>query len=129
MAKAAFFQRNTANYLLDSVPESEQRDLGRLLERVEVERGQRIYRQGRPIDYLYFPTTALFSWMGMTGQGERVEVGMVGREGMLGMPHLFDYEASPFDAEVVIAGEVFRGQASRVRERFERLVSLQKLLL
>jgi len=129
MAKAAFIPRNAANYLLDSLPETERRDLSRLLEKVEVEPGQRIYRQGRPIDYVYFPTSAILSWTGMTRQGERAEVGMVGWEGMLGMSHLAGFDASPFDAEVAIAGEALRAQASRVREKFERLVSLQNLLL
>src|SRR5262249_36330548 len=122
-------QSNSANYVLESLPEAERRDLARLLERVEIEAGQRIYRQGRPIDYLYFPTTAILSWTGMTRSGERAELGMVGREGMLGMPHLVGYDVSPFDAEVAIGGEALRAQAGRVREKFERLASLQKVLL
>src|SRR5262245_51056357 len=129
MSKSSFAQRSAANYLLDSLPESERRDLARLLEKVEVEPGQRIYRQGRPIDYLYFPTTAILSWTGMTRQGERAEVGLVGWEGMLGIPHLIGHDAAPFDAEVAIAGEALRAQAGRVREKFERLLSLQKLLV
>jgi len=128
MAKAGLSRHYGVNFLLNSLPENEYQDLVRLLERVQVETGQAIYQQGAAMDYLYFPTTAILSWMGATRHGERSEVGVVGWEGMLGIPHLLGYEASPFDAEVAIAGEVLRVESNRIRPNFERLTSLQRLL-
>lgn len=128
VAKVVCSQHNGGNFLLSSLPDSEYRDLAPLLDQVHVGPGQAIYRQGEPIDYLYFPTTAILSWVGTTRQGERSGVCVVGWEGMLGIPYLLGYEASPFHAQVAIGGEALRAEPARVGQRFEHLVSLQRLL-
>jgi CRP-like cAMP-binding protein len=128
MAKAAPSQHNGGNFLLHSLPEREYREIAPLLESIRVEPEQIIYRQGEPIEYVYFPTTAMLSWIGTTQAGERVEVGVVGWEGMLGIPELLGYEVSPYGVEVELPGEVLRVKASRFKREFERLNSIHSLL-
>jgi CRP-like cAMP-binding protein len=128
MAKAAASQHTGANFLLRSLPEREYREIAPLLDPVRVEPEQIIYRQGEPIEYVYFPTTAMLSWIGTTQAGERVEVGVVGWEGMLGIPELLGYEVSPYGVEVELPGEVLRVKASRFKQEFERLNSIHSLL-
>jgi CRP-like cAMP-binding protein len=128
LAKAPFQRPDTANFLLNALPESEYQELVPLLEPIHLEAGQAIYRQGGPLDQVYFPTTAILSWVGVTRMGERAEVGVVGWEGMLGIPALLGYAMSPYDAAVAMPGEVLRAESSLVMEKFARLQSLQRLL-
>ena len=117
-----------ANFLLRSLPDRELRRYRAAARPVRVEPEQIIYRQGEPIEYVYFPTTAMLSWIGSTQAGERVEVGVVGWEGMLGIPELLGFEISPYGVEVELPGEVLRIKASRFKKEFERLNSIHSLL-
>lgn len=53
------------------------------LERVKLERGQEVERPGVPIDHVYFPESGLLSVLATAG-GKKIEVGMIGYEGMTG---------------------------------------------
>ena len=128
MGKVVRGPHNGGNFLLSSLPDGEYRDLAPLLEQVHVGAGQAIYRQGGPMDHVYFPTTAALSWVGSTRRGERTEVGLVGWEGMLGIPALLGYAGAPFAAEAAMDGEVMRAGSSPVKEQLDRLKSLQRLL-
>lgn len=52
------------------------------------------------MDYVYFPTTAVLSWVAITEDGDRAEVGMVGWEGMVGIQILLGRNALPYQVEV-----------------------------
>src|SRR5262245_1052260 len=116
------------NFLLRSLPREDYSALVGSMERLEVESEQMIYRQDEPIEYIYFPTTAMLSWIATTDAGERVEVGVVGWEGMVGVPELLGYETSPYGVEVELPGEVLRIRASHFKKAFERLTSIHSLL-
>ena len=128
MAKAAPCRHPGANFLLRSFPDREYAQIAPQLDQVHVEPEQVIYRQGEPIDYVYFPTTAMLSWVGSTRAGERVEVGVVGWEGMLGIPELLGFELSPYGVEVELPGDVLRIKASRFKKEYERMNSIHSLL-
>jgi CRP-like cAMP-binding protein len=128
MAKAATSRHAGANFLLRSLPDSEYAHIAPMLDPVRVEPEEVIYRQGEPIDYVYFPTTAMLSWIGSTRAGERVEVGVVGWEGMLGIPELLGFEVSPYGVEVELPGQVLRMKASRFKKQYERMNSIHSLL-
>jgi CRP-like cAMP-binding protein len=128
MAKAPPSRHTGSNFLLRSLSHREYDHIAPLLDQVRVETEDVIYRQGEPIEYVYFPTTAMLSWVGSTQAGERVEVGVVGWEGMLGIPELLGFEISPYGAEVELPGEVLRIDASRFKKEFDRLNSIHGLL-
>jgi CRP-like cAMP-binding protein len=48
-------------------------------------RGQALSRVGEPIEHVYFPTGGLISMMAVIGEGQRIEVAMIGREGGVGL--------------------------------------------
>jgi CRP-like cAMP-binding protein len=128
MAKAAPYCSPIANFLLRSLPQKEYDELRLRLESVQVEPEQVIYRQTEPIEYIYFPTTAMLSWIATTSEGERVEVGVVGWEGIVGIPELLGYEASPYGVECELPGEVLRIRTNDFKQEFERLNSIHSLL-
>src|SRR5215831_7324208 len=128
MAKATPMPHVGANFLLRSLPDKDYAQIAPQLDQLHVEPEQVIYRQSEPIDYVYFPTTAMLSWVGSTRAGERVEVGVVGWEGMLGIPELLGFELSPYGVEVELPGDVLRMKASRFKKEYEQLNSIHSLL-
>jgi CRP-like cAMP-binding protein len=84
------------------------------LEVISFPRGQVLYEPGDPIAYAYFPHDAMVSLVNVMEDGSSVEVGVFGREGVLGLlSALVTREA--FGRYVVQMG----GTASRIP--FERL--------
>src|SRR5947209_17172348 len=53
-----------------------------------------IYEVGAPLDYVYFIEQGLVSILMNMSNGSTIEVGMIGREGMVGMPALLGGETS-----------------------------------
>ena len=80
-------QRLVGNRVLESVPQSE---LGALeqLERVSLNFGQILYEAGGTIRFVYFPINSLISLLTAVDKRRTLEVGMVGNEGMAGMPFI-----------------------------------------
>ena len=79
------------NFLLDRLLPSELESLKPYLEMVQLEAAQLLYagRAEEPLEYVYFPVDAVTSMlMRMTHESE-IEVGLVGREGMIGVQAAF----------------------------------------
>lgn len=72
------------NRLLSSLAESERQLLAPYLCRVPLGANQYLYRQGHPIDRVYFPESGLVSLVVTMTDGRSVEVGLVGNEGATG---------------------------------------------
>src|SRR5689334_22446167 len=74
------------NLLLSCLPPLERVRLEPRLERVRFAVKDPLYESNVPIAHVYFPLSGLFSIVATTGEGFVVEVGLVGREGMVGLP-------------------------------------------
>jgi CRP-like cAMP-binding protein len=61
--------------------------------------------------------------------GARIEVGMVGFEGMIGLPVLLGSGTSPWEAMVQVDGRAWRMPASTFRSALAELPSLIRVLL
>lgn len=72
------------------------------LERVQLEDGNILISAGEPIENTYFPETAVTAFRDVLADGSRVEVGIVGYEGMAGWPAILGCDLSPH--EVVVQG-------------------------
>ncbi len=104
----------TTNLLLGVLPEPEQRRVASYCERVELAPRTTLLRPDSPVDYVWFPDSGVCSNLIQLGNGEAVEVGLVGREGMIGIPLVLGGFANPFHAIVQA-----RGTATRIaREPF-----------
>lgn len=100
------------------------------LERVSLNQGEIIYELNVSIDYIYFPETAVFSMIATMEDGDTVEVGPVGDEGMLGLNVYFGECVSPNRVIVHVAGSALRVKAGVLREELHREKSpLPPLLL
>ncbi len=117
--------------LLDALPRTEQRLLDSHLERVRLEHGQTLYWPDVPITHVYFPddrTPSVVSLVSHGAGGEEVEAGLVGREGMAGLPVFLGAEAAPHRALAQVPGEAWRMPATALREACEESAPLRRVL-
>jgi CRP-like cAMP-binding protein len=71
---------------------------------------------------------ALVSIVSMNSEGATVEIGLVGREGMVGVPAILG-GVTPYRAVVQMGGDAFRIRGQRLYEEFRRNPFLRDLLL
>jgi CRP-like cAMP-binding protein len=94
------------------------------LEPVALELRQWLIEAGEPIQQVYFPEHGIVSILADTSQG-RIEVGLIGPEGMAGLPVVLGIERSPHGYMVQAAGEALRIPAQDLRTALRQSSSLQ----
>jgi CRP-like cAMP-binding protein len=120
-------KQSMGNRVLESVPRSQ---FGALqeLEPVSLKFGQVLYEAGGKIRYVYFPINCLISLLTAVDKRRTLEVGMVGNEGMAGMPFILGMGVSGVRALVQGAGDSFRMPAATFRIEFDRNPPLRRVL-
>lgn len=116
----------TANRLLAALPTS---TLGPLLadcESVDLVFADVIGLPGERIRHVYFPTDSFISLVAQVDGYAGLEVGIIGKEGMLGVGLLLGVDASPMHALVQGAGPALRISAERFRRQLEAAPVLQR---
>ncbi|HEY1991589.1 MAG TPA: Crp/Fnr family transcriptional regulator [Gammaproteobacteria bacterium] len=99
------------NWLLLSLPETDQARLQEELQRVRLEKGRPLYRPGEKTEYAYFPLDCLVSTVYTTPHGAAAEIAVTGREGVVGLEVLLDDVAIPRSAIVQTTGSALRIRA------------------
>lgn len=117
------------NRILAALPRQEQERLLPHLEQVGLQTGQQLYESGEPIRHAYFPESALISLLSVTEDGATVEVGLVGNEGMLGIPILLKSETMPYRTIVQSPGSARRMKADFLQKEFDLCGPFHDLLL
>ena len=90
---------------------------------------QVIYAPDTPIEAVYFLETGMISLVDNLEDGMRAEVGVIGREGMLGMPLLAGVNTSFIEAQVQLPGTALRMTAQDFTSEIDTNTALRKLLL
>ena len=116
------------NFILASLTPDELERLQPAMQTAQMAPEEVVYGSGETVEYVYFPLTAMLSWIATTTEGERIEVGVVGWEGMVGVPEMLGYKNASFTVEAELPGEVIRVRAERFKEIFNNSDSLQKTL-
>ena len=107
-------------------------DLNRLaprLDRVALEYGEVLQEANRPARFAFFPEQGAASLLSSTRDALPVEVALVGRSGMVGIPFLLGSTNSPFRTAVQIPGEALRIGADDLRRAFSHSSALQRVVL
>ncbi|PSB34357.1 Crp/Fnr family transcriptional regulator [Stenomitos frigidus] len=117
------------NRLLAALPPADHQRLQPHLELMTLPLKQSIYEAGDPITEVYFPRSAIVSLVANLEDGSTMEAGMVGQEGMAGIPALLGGMTKAHRAFVQVAGEAWRLKTTVLQEEFDRGDALQKLLL
>jgi CRP-like cAMP-binding protein len=116
------------NHLIESLPASARARLLAICAPVELAMGEILGEVGMPTRHVYFPTVGFISLVTAIKGRPTLEVGMVGREGMLGAQLVLGVETAPLHAVVQGAGAAWRIGASEFSKELERSPALQREL-
>jgi CRP-like cAMP-binding protein len=116
------------NRLLASLPPPEFDRLQPNLEMVQLKLRGTINEPGTPFEHVYFPEQGLISVVAAMDDGDSIEVGTIGTEGMSGLPVLSE-GTSPYRHLVQIEGHALRMPAHRLLEETAFDTPLRRLLL
>ena len=117
------------NRLLDALPRSVVDRLRRQLETVSMASHQSIHEPGQVTEHVFFPTSGLISMVATMTNGESIEIGMIGREGMFSVSAILGDDTPSQRAMVQLSGSALRMPARLLREELEAQISVRLLLL
>lgn len=118
------------NLILGALPGEEYARLSSQLEFVELPLGLTLYDLEEPIRHAYFPLSGTVSLVTVLRDGNSVEAGVIGNEGIVGIPLVLGTEVElNRRAQVQIAGSALRLKASVLQKEFKGSEPLRSLLL
>jgi len=98
------------------------------LEPVALQFGDVLYHPGKAIQHVYFPTDCMVSLLSLAEGHLALEVGLVGREGMLGVPLALGVKDSPVRALVQGSGAALRMKSAQFVNEFAHNLPFQRLV-
>lgn len=122
-------QKDLQNRLLKALPAADYERLKPHLQPIELELGTVLCESGQPLKWAWFVTYGIVSLVSTTLSGHAIEVGMVGNEGVVGMPVLLKGEALPYRANIQLAGRALRVPIAVLRDEFGHNSTMNKLLM
>jgi CRP-like cAMP-binding protein len=96
--------RNPENQILSTLPSEEWRRVQPHLERFELEQGFILYETNLPIDHVYFVDEGMISVVSIMHDGDSIEVGTIGNEGLAGHAVVLGVDRVPFRHIVQVGG-------------------------
>ena len=117
-----------ANSVLAALSRPEYQRLLPGLEPITLKFGEVLHEPGVPIRYVYFPIDSVICLLTRADGQRTVETGLVGYEGMVGIPLALGVDVSSVRALVQVAGTAMRMSAARFQNELRRCVHLQREL-
>jgi CRP-like cAMP-binding protein len=126
---AAVARAISPNRLLAALPAKEYERLLDGLEPVKLSYGEVLDEPGEQMRYAYFPCDCLVSLLTVVEGRRALEVGLVGREGMVGSRLALGFTTSSVRALVQGTGTALRIESASFLRKFQRSPALQRALL
>lgn len=117
--------RKIPNSLLAALRGKNYQSLISGLELVTLNFGEVLYETGQKMRHVYFPGNSLVSLLTLVNGRMALEVGMVGREGMVGIPLALGAAVSPVRALVQGAGTAMRMKSARFSREIRKSPQLR----
>lgn len=117
-----------ANRLVAALPQRSQTAFLADCELVELPFAAVLSVAGEPLQHVYFPTDSVISLVTALADGARLEVGIIGNEGMLGTSILLGVNVSPQHAVVQGGGSSLRMSAAGFAQHCEQDIDLQLVM-
>ena len=121
-------QPHPTNLLLAALPAKTYARLQNGLERVQLKFGHVLYEPGDIARHIYFPNDSLISLLVAVEGNGALEVGMVGKEGMVGLPLALGRAASPVLVLVQGGGSAMRMTGKRFAAELDKNGGLKQQL-
>src|ERR1700694_5130393 len=119
-------QVSVLNHLLGALPRKDYQKLLPIREPVNLAFGEILYEAHGQIRHVYFPNDCFVSMLTTVDAGQAAEVGLIGSEGMIGVPMALGVAVSPFRAVVQGGGTAMRMTTMNFRRNFRNSGGLQK---
>lgn len=120
---------SSSNRLLNALSPRAYQPLLPHLERVRLPAGKVLCAAGDAMRYAYFPLGGMVSLVSITKAGEATEVGIVGNEGVVGLPIILNVNKTPYEIAVQLPTDAMRVRGETVKAEFSRGEGFQELLL
>jgi CRP-like cAMP-binding protein len=117
------------NQLLGILSDEHYGRLSPYLTKVSLESGQVLYEPNEIMDFAYFPSTAMISIVSIMEDGATTEIGLIGSEGMVGLPIILGGKQTISQAIVQVAGDCWKLSGTVLLREFNQTPELQHLLL
>jgi CRP-like cAMP-binding protein len=114
------------NRLLAALPVRDRQRLLAECETVELKFTEVLYEPGMRLERVYLPLRGFISLIMPVDDASALEVGLVGNEGMFGIPLVLGVDVSPVRAVVQGAGSALRMEAAPFRRALARSPTLQR---
>lgn len=118
----------TENHLIERFPAGLQKQFLKCCERFELTPAQVLVSHGEVLKHAYFPSSGAIALKIDEPGRPSIEVGDVGREGMLGSELLLGDLQSPWRAIVQVGGSCWRIEAHELRQTMAAMPPLHALL-
>ncbi|AOF88095.1 crp-like helix-turn-helix domain protein [Hydrogenophaga sp. RAC07] len=119
---------NIQNHLIERLPKAVQKRFLARCSPFELVLSHELSTRSALLSHAYFPVTGFISLVIDIDSHPALEVGMVGRESMLGSELVLGVAKTPWRALVQGAGTCWRIEAQALRQAMEDMPSLQSLL-
>jgi CRP-like cAMP-binding protein len=122
-------QSTVRNRLLGALPAADFERLSGSLTLVPLTLKQFLIEVDEPIEAAYFIETGMISYLAYLEGGEALEVGIIGREGMVGLPLVLGVDRATVGAMVQMEGTALRISPAALRQAFNGSEALRTRLL
>ena len=119
----------TSNAILSALGPEERERLAPHLQHHDTQLGEVFFEPGDPIDYVYFPENSMLSIVGRTIRGGSAEIGVIGREGVVGVNLLLGAPRAINAIMVQLTDGGFRLPAAEALKEFDRCGPFHKSTL
>lgn len=116
------------NHLIELLPRNDRRRLLAICEPVELTMSEVLYESGERIRRVYFPIDSTISLVTPIDGKPALEVGMVGREGMVGVQLILGVMTTPLHAVIQGSGNAWCAASLPFRKELARSPALRRCL-
>jgi CRP-like cAMP-binding protein len=118
----------TGNELLRDLPTDELNLVSSKLEPIALKLHDVLHEPGVPFKFGYFPDSGIISILSVLSNGKSLEVGLIGREGFVGLPLAVGFRSSPTRAICQASGRALRIAASALSQVLPQCPKLAKAI-
>ena len=129
MNDLVYSRADVRNRLLNKMSPEDWALLAPHLETVTLKERQVVEVPGKPITHVYFVETGVVSVVAVNEEDHRIEVGVIGKEGMTGVALVMGDDRAQHSAYLQIGGNGRRMPAALFLDAMHRSVSLRSLMM